>query len=293
LDRDRIDVIVDSKKVLNLQYAEFLQDDIILFGDKSQFRLNVNGSSLTPYTISATMISEYDVNIAKKVRGVPRERVKDEDNFFFTFDEFIKVRDILVGRGDLANSLLFSLSFDSAGRRNEVFQVTKHNLINSNKTNIVRGKRGKMFPLVYMDDTRELIKKYLEERGEDNIDSLWYKGSGNNKEEITYETLYDRFLKISDVLSEIRGEECFISPHACRHARIDSLLTMGDPRILDENGNPKKFTLEEIAMIAHHDSVDTTKQYTKDRTDEKIDEMFGFNKSKENNVLLDENLNIT
>ena len=62
LDSDRIDVIVDSKKVLNLQYAEFLQDDIILFGDKSQFRLNVNSGTLTPYTISATMISEYDVN---------------------------------------------------------------------------------------------------------------------------------------------------------------------------------------------------------------------------------------
>lgn len=47
---------------MNLQYAEFLQDDIILFGDKSQFRLNVNSGTLTPYTISATMISEYDVN---------------------------------------------------------------------------------------------------------------------------------------------------------------------------------------------------------------------------------------
>ena len=30
----------------------------------------------------------------------------------------------------------------------------------SNKTNIVRGKRGKMFSLIYLDDTKELIKQY-------------------------------------------------------------------------------------------------------------------------------------
>lgn len=45
---------------------------------------------------------DYDINMAKKVAGIPRVRVKDnDDDFFFTFDEFIKVRNILVERGKL------------------------------------------------------------------------------------------------------------------------------------------------------------------------------------------------
>lgn len=84
---------------------------------------------------------EYEINMAKKVKGIPRERVKDnEDNFFFTFEEFIKVRDILVERGRLQDAALWSIGFDSAGRRNELFQIEKHGLLDGNKTNIVVGK---------------------------------------------------------------------------------------------------------------------------------------------------------
>ena len=83
---------------------------------------------------------DYNVNMSKKVKGIPRERVRDnDDDFFFTFDEFIKVRDILVERGQLQLAVLWSLGFDSAGRKNELFQVTKHGLVNGNKTNIVVG----------------------------------------------------------------------------------------------------------------------------------------------------------
>ena len=121
---------------------------------------------------------EYEINYAKKVKGIPKSRVKDdEDDFFFSYEEFIKVRDILVEKEKWQLAVLWSLGFDSAGRKNELFQVEKHGLLDGNKTNVVIGKRGKKFPLVYLDDTKELIRKYLEWRGEDNIDSLWIKGS--------------------------------------------------------------------------------------------------------------------
>ena len=43
---------------------------------------------------------DYEVNYSKKVRGVPNERVKtNDDDFFFTYDEFVKTRDILLERG--------------------------------------------------------------------------------------------------------------------------------------------------------------------------------------------------
>lgn len=222
---------------------------------------------------------EYEINMAKKVKGIPRERVKDnENNFFFTFDEFIKVRDILVERGRLQDACLWSIGFDSAGRRNELFQIDKHGLLEGNKTNIVTGKRGKKFYLVYLDDTKELIRQYLEERGEDNIDSLWIKGTGENKHPITSDALYDRVCSISKILSEVRGEQCNIFPHTMRHSRLECLAQGTDTRLLDKNGNPQKYPLEQVQVFAHHSDVSTTQGYLKDHSSELIDEMFGFGK---------------
>lgn len=222
---------------------------------------------------------EYEINMAKKVKGIPRERVKDdEDNFFFTFDEFIRVRDILVERGRLQDAVLWSIGFDSAGRRNELFQIEKHGLLDGNKTNTVIGKRGKKFYLVYLDDTKELIRQYLEERGEDNIDSLWIKGSGENKQPITGDALYDRVCSISKILSEVRGEQCNIFPHTMRHSRLECLAQGTDTRLVDENGKPQKYPLEQVQVFAHHSDVSTTQGYLKDHSSELIDEMFGFGK---------------
>ena len=220
---------------------------------------------------------EYEVNAAKKVKGLPRERVKnDDDDFFFTYNEFIKVRDILVSDGDLQTAVMWSIAFDSAGRRNEVYQIQKHGLVDSNKTNIVRGKRGKTFCLVYLDDTKELIKQYLEQRGEDNIDSLWYKGSGENKSEVNKDALYSRILKCSKILSDVRGDECNIFFHTCRHARIECLLQGQDDRLKNPDGTNRKYTLEEVMVFAHHSDVSTTQSYAKDHSEDTIDDMFGF-----------------
>lgn len=221
---------------------------------------------------------EYEINYAKKVHGLPKSPVKDNDNdFFFTFDEFIKVRDILVKQEKWQLAVLWSLGFDSAARKNELYQVKKDGLLNGNKTNIVIGKRGKKFPLVYLDDTRELIKKYLEWRGEDNIESLWVKGEGDNKEPLSDSSvLYDRIVSISKILSDVRGEECKIFTHSMRHSRLECLSQGTDTRLLDENGNPKKYSLEQVQIFAHHSDPSTTQGYLKDHSEDTINDMFGI-----------------
>ena len=221
---------------------------------------------------------EYEINYAKKVHGIPKSRVKDdEDDFFFTYDEFIKVRDILVSKEKWQLAVLWSIGFDSAGRKNELFQVEKHGLLDGNKTNVVIGKRGKKFPLVYLDDTKELIRKYLEWRGDDDIDSLWIKGFGNNKQSIADSSvLYDRIVSISKILSEVRGETCNIFTHTMRHSRLECLSQGTDLRLLDENGNPKKYPLEQIQIFAHHSDPSTTQGYLKDHSEDTINSMFGI-----------------
>lgn len=220
---------------------------------------------------------EYDNNLAKKVKGLPRERVRDnDDDFFFTFDEFIKVRDILVEQNRLQDAVLLSLGFDSAARKNELYQVQKHGLLDGNKTNVVIGKRGKKFPLVYLDDTKELIKQYLEQRGEDNIDSLWIKGNGDNKSSVTKDALYNRILSISEIFSEVRGEPCNIFMHTMRHSRAECLKQGTDLRLVDENGVPIAYPLDKIMKFMHHSDIGTTAGYLMNHDEEEIDAMFGL-----------------
>lgn len=211
---------------------------------------------------------EYNINYAKKVAGLPKERVKDDEDDFF-------VRDILVEKGRLQDAVLWSLGFDSAGRKNELYQVTKYGLLDGNKTNIVVGKRGKKFCLVYLNDTKELIRKWLEQRGNDDIDSLWVVGKGENKRELwNSSVLYDRIVSISKILSEVRGEDCKIFTHTLRHSRLECLAQGTDTRLVDENGNIKKYPLEQIQIFAHHESCDTTKSYLKNHDDDIINGMF-------------------
>lgn len=225
---------------------------------------------------------DYDINYSKKVSGLKKQKVKDnEDDFFFTFDEFVKVRDILIERGQIQNAVLWSIGFDSAGRRNELFQIKKQGLTTGNKTNFVVGKRGKKFQLAYLDDTKELIKRYLDERGDDDIDSLWFKWNGEKKEPLVdSDAIYGRIVSISKVLSEIRGEECQIFPHTMRHSRLECLAQGTDTRLVDSEGNVRKYPLEQIQIFAHHSDVTTTQSYLKDHSEDTIDEMFGFETSK-------------
>lgn len=218
---------------------------------------------------------DYEINTSKKVKGVPNVKVKtDEDDFFFTFDEFIKVRDKLVQDGDLQTAVLWSLAFDSAGRRNEVYQVKKQGLLDGNKTNIVIGKRGKSFPLVYLDDTKELIRQYLEQRGDDDVDSLWISPTGT---QIASESLYYRIAeKCNKILSSIRGEETQIFFHTIRHSRIECLVQGTDNRLKDEYGNNRKYPIEQVKVLAHHEDLSTTESYTKNHDEDTINEMFGF-----------------
>jgi len=220
---------------------------------------------------------EYDINQAQKIKGLPKEPVRtDEDSFFMTFDQIIRVKEKLLEMGEIQLALLHMMMFDSGARRNEIAQIKKYNLLNSNKTNIVIGKRGKIFPLIYLDDTKELIRLWLDKRGEDNVESLWIVGSGDKKREASYEMIYDWVLKIREILSEIEGKQMNIFPHSYRHSRCECLLQGEDKRILDKDGIPKKFSLEQVQVYLHHSDPKTTLDYSKDHTDEIIDKMFGL-----------------
>lgn len=222
---------------------------------------------------------EYDMNVAKKVKGLPKEPVRtDEDSIFLTHKQIMKLREELIRRNELQLAVLLMISYDSCGRRGEVSQVKKQGLINGNKTNQVIGKRGKIFPLTYLNDTKELIRLYLEQRGEDLIESLWVLGDGDKKREASYDNLYEWTMKLRKIISEIEGKELNIFHHTFRHSRIEALLQGEDDRLIDsQTGLPKKFTLEQVQRLAHHESPQTTQGYSRDHSEDIINEMFNLN----------------
>lgn len=281
----------DNKNVTELTKKDFrnivlwLSEGVGGTDDDNQGRSNARASRIKSAINSYMDFLEnddsydYDQNMAKKVKGLPKERVKtNEDDFFFTFTEFIAVRDRLIENEDYQTAALWSLSFDSGARRNEVAQVEKSCFYDENNhwTNVVRGKRGKLFPLVYLDDTREIVLKWLEQRGEDDIPSLWVVGAGDNKRAADRDVLYSRIVKCSKILSEIRGKETEIFPHSLRHARAECLSRGEDDRLKDGNGNNRVYSLDEIRVLLHHESIDITQSYLKPRDNEILQNMFGF-----------------
>jgi len=61
LDSDPIDTSVDTTKAINLEYATYLENSVMLFSDKSQFRLS-GGQILSPKSVQISQTSAYEIN---------------------------------------------------------------------------------------------------------------------------------------------------------------------------------------------------------------------------------------
>ena len=217
---------------------------------------------------------DYDNNVAKKIKGLPKEEVREI--YFLSNEQIRKLADELMRRKDYQKATLLCLAYDSGGRRTELHQVSKDGFLEKNATNIVVGKEGKKFPLLYFDWTKEVAEKYLAQRGDDDIDSMWVvEDKDGIKREATNQTLYSWFVKMAGVLAQIEGEYTPFNCHTLRHSALDAMST-GEHYICSKMGKPEGFGLNELKVFAHHNSVDTTNSYLKNRDNEMLEGMFGI-----------------
>lgn len=216
---------------------------------------------------------DYEINYASKVKGLPKESVKE---IYFLKDEQIeKLRNELIKRKKYLHCLYLDLSYDSGARRNECYQVLKEGLLERNYTNTVIGKRGKKFPLIYFDRTLESLKLYLQQRGEDDIPELWVQTINGEKRVITYNTLYNYILQMAEILEEIEGEYIPFNPHSLRHSVIEN-MSNGSHYICKKLGKENGFNVEELKVLAHHESIETTASYMRNKDDDVLENMFGI-----------------
>jgi len=213
---------------------------------------------------------EYDINIAKKVRGLPKQSVREI--FYLTDNQILKIRDVLMERKEYQRATLLMLAYDSSGRKNELSQVEKHSFYDSKKssTNKVIGKRKKVFRLLYFSGTKECVVKWLEQRGEDDINSLWFV----NSERPTSNVLYDWTIEMRDILYEIDGANIDFNLHSMRHACLQN-LSDGSHYVARELGIDG-FPIEKLKLIANHISIETTQSYLKDNSIDELENMFNI-----------------
>lgn len=215
---------------------------------------------------------DYNRNVMTSIKGLEKQEVRE---IIFLSDEQI---DYLINhymnKKEYNKALYISLSYDSAGRRNEIYQVEKHNFENNKMTNSVTGKRGKKFNLYYFDRTREIAKKYFEQRGEDDIDSLWVTKHGGKTREIESGALYQWAISFRKVLEEKYDEEIMLNSHSFRHSSLENYEN-GTHHSLKYIG-VDRMDIKELKILANHSDTSTTEKYLKNKDDELLQTLFGI-----------------
>ncbi|PHV69220.1 integrase [Sporanaerobium hydrogeniformans] len=215
---------------------------------------------------------EYEKNYARKIKNLPKEPVKKIT--FLTDIQISKIRGYLLEHKMYRECAYLDISYDSAARINEVIQMKKQDLVDNRYSNTVVGKRGKQFNLIIHDHSIESLRLYLEQRGEDHKEELWVSVRRKDHKVVGKQAAYEWTKKMCKILTELEGKPITFSPHCFRHSALENYEngTHYMCRVLAE---PKKFSLEELRVLAHHDSMDTTKSYLKPKENNVIEGMFG------------------
>lgn len=267
---------MDNAYILDLKKRAFRQFFLMLKENgTSAARINRFQSSvrnLLEFASEDDDEYDYKINAMRSIKGMQGEKVRD---IVFLEDRQINIiLKRLISEQKYQMALYLSLSYDSAARRNEVLQVKKENFLENNQTNVVTGKRGKKFPLLYFKRTKDIAKKYFEQRGDDNIESLWYAGEGDNRRERSYESLYSWVIVFREILKQETGEYVEINPHSFRHSSLTNYEN-GTHHTLKEL-KKKHLPIEVLKVLAHHESIDTTQSYLPNKDEELLAEAFGL-----------------
>lgn len=212
---------------------------------------------------------EYDNNMCRKVKGIKIERVRQIT--FLTDDQVTKLYYELLRREKYQIAAWLALAYDSTGRRMELHQVTKEGFEDPNRncTNVVSKKGGKKEALVYFERTKEAVKLWLEQRGEDDNPSLWSDFGGRKRTSGSANSWCDYMSKL---LTEIEGKKIHFTPHCIRHSAIENLTEGTHYKC------PVKriaYDIKAVSKLASHASTDMTEYYKKDKGIKSIENAFG------------------
>ena len=195
---------------------------------------------------------DYEINYASKVKGLPKEAVREI--VFLSNDTIMKLYNYLMEHEMYRDATLVALAYESTGRKNELCQVLKDSVTDDrNCTNQVTGKRGKVFSLIYFELTKEAAKKYLAQRGDDDIPELFVNSENRPA---TTGNIYEWVVDMRDIVEELTGERQEFNVHSFRHSGLENYSTGTHEHLIRNNMPP--IPIEKLRLIARHENISTT-----------------------------------
>ena len=262
---------LDNKEIYKLKKKHF-RNYLMWLSDKGMSNARVNRlmsalrSMLTYASDEEDYEDELEINYAQKVKGLQKEKVRE---IVFLEDEEIEyIYSRLMEKSKYQQALLISLMYDSAGRRNECYQIEKNfGEVDKNFTNTVTGKRNKKFRLLYRTRTRETYKILMEHR-KDDCPYLWTTRQNGEIVQASYETLYAWVISWRKILAE-KFEYKEFNPHSFRHSALENYAD-GSHYVCREHLDGKALTLDQLKLLAHHEDVSTTMSYLKEKGEDEF-----------------------
>lgn len=265
----------NNKYILDLQRKDFRNFFLIMQRAKtSAARINRFQSSIRNLLEFACISEdyEYEINAMQHIRGLQKEPVRE---IVFLTDQQVNILiDELLKRKKYQKALFVSIAYESGGRRNELHQIKKNDFLENNQTNLVVGKRGKKFKLIYFNRSKIIYKLWIRQRGDDDLEALWVTGKGKNKKPMSYETMYDFVNEFREILEERTGEKIPLNPHSFRHSCLTNLEN-GSHHTLQEIGKDY-LDIRLLQTLAHHSDISTTQSYIKDDSEEQLANALGI-----------------
>lgn len=265
----------NNKSILDLKRREFRNFFLKLQrAGTSAARINRFQSSVRNMLEYACVSDEYSCqnNEMAHIKGLQKEPVRE---IVFLTDKQVNILiDELLKRKHYQRALWVSLAYDSAGRRNELHQVTKEGFLENNQSNVVTGKRNKKFRLIYFNRTKIIFRLWMRQRREDDIPSLWVTGKGKNKRPMNYTTMYGFVDEFREILKTRTGEDILLNEHSFRHSAATNYEN-GTHFVLREIGKDK-LDIRLLQTLMHHSDVGTTQNYLKDDSEERLANALGI-----------------
>lgn len=269
---------LNNKSLLEYKRRDFRNFILYLQStNKSANRINRMMSSLRgilQYCEDDTDIYDsYIQNPMRKIKSIEKDKEEIREGVFLEDKEVDYLISYLVSHNKLQQALYVSLSYSSAGRRNEVLQVTKQSFLDDtvNKTNKIQGKGGKQFNLMYDKRTKLLAQKYLSQR-DDDLETLWITNK-NDPRPISYESLHAWCISFRAILENEFDKSLPISAHDFRRSALENYENSTHHSL--QYMNIDKLDLNTLKILAHHDSVQTTEGYLRDKSSDILDNLFG------------------
>ncbi|TPF17928.1 tyrosine-type recombinase/integrase [Priestia megaterium] len=218
-------------------------------------------SSLNKYIINFYEDEEEFLTFRNFVEGVPNPVLnKTYEKVVLSLEEIELICKTLEEDKQYQELLGFMLLYTSGCRRSELVQVKKevfdYEQVKDAKTgepkgyymtNTVRGKGkgelGEQYPLLFDDKVKDLMKLWLDQRGEDDCEYLFASRRNGKMTQISTSTVNYWF---KEIFSDIIGRR--INPHITRSSRSTHILESGQD-------------IKKAQSLLRHKQSSTTEQF--------------------------------